>query len=80
MRALMNIVGFEYEKLDEKKQDQIETVVVTALMALLGALGVIFSFAVFTGSDIFTWNPMIALSVYFIFSGIIWGVLIIKNH
>lgn len=80
MKALMNIVGIGYERLDEKKQDEIETVIVTAVIALLAALGLIFSFAVITGSDIFNWNPIIALSAYFVFSGIIWGVLIIKNR
>jgi hypothetical protein len=80
MRELMNIVGIGCQKVDTKKQDEIETVIVTAVIALLAALGLIFSFAVLTGADIFEWNPVIALSSYFIFSGIIWGILIIKNH
>ena len=80
MKELMNIVGMGCTKIDSERQDEIETVVVTAVIALLAALGLIFSFAVMTGADIFNWNPIVAVTVYFIFAGIIWGVLIIKNH
>ena len=80
MKELMNIVGMGCARIDSEKQDEIETVVVTAVIALLAALGLIFSFAVMTGADIFNWNPIVAVTVYFIFSGVIWGVLIIKNH
>ena len=80
MKELMNIVGMGCARIDSEKQDEIETVVVTAVIALLAALGLIFSFAVMTGADIFNWNPIVAVTVYFIFAGIIWGVLIIKNH
>ena len=80
MKELMNIVGMGCTRIDSEREDEIETVVVTAVIALLAALGLIFSFAVMTGADIFNWNPIVAVTAYFIFAGIIWGVLIIKNH
>ena len=80
MKELMNIVGMGCARVDSKKQDKIEMVVVTAVIALLAALGLIFSYAVITGADIFNWNSTVAVTTYFILSGILWGVLIIKNH
>lgn len=56
-----------------------ELVLVTAIIALLASLGIVLSFAVIIGADIFTWNPVAAVSIYFILAGVIWGTLIIKN-
>lgn len=60
--------------------DRLELVVVTAVMALLAALGIMLSFAVLTGADIHVWNRTAAATVYFLLTGGIWAVLIIKNY
>lgn len=56
-----------------------ELVLVTAVIALLASLGIILSYAVVIGADIFAWNAVNAVIAYFILAGVIWGALIIKN-
>lgn len=59
--------------------DRLELVIITAVMALLAALGIMLFFAVLTGADIYVWNRTAAVTIYFLLTGVIWAILIIKN-
>lgn len=63
-----------------RNNDRLELVIITAVMALLAALGIMLSFAVLTGADIYVWNRTAAVTIYFLLTGVIWAVLIIKNY
>lgn len=56
-----------------------EMILATAVVALLAALGIVLSYAVLTGADILMWNRGMTIGMYFLITGIIWAVLIIKN-
>ena len=62
-----------------RSNDRLELVMITAVMALLAALGIMLSFAALTGADIYVWNRTAAVAIYFLLTGGIWAVLIIKN-
>lgn len=62
-----------------RSHDRLELVMITAVMALLAALGIMLIFAVLTGADIYVWNRAAAVTIYFLLAGGIWAVLIIKN-
>lgn len=62
-----------------KKNLDIETFFVTAMTALVGGIGVIAVFAVLTGTDICQWSKKGILGGYLLLSGVLWGILLLRE-
>lgn len=56
-----------------------EMILICAMMAIVGALGIVASVLVFAGKTIETCNTTILAASFCGLSGLIWGVLLIYN-
>lgn len=63
----------------QKKGLDLETILVTFVVAFAAAIGILATFAVLTGADIYQWEKEKMLGVYLIVSGSIWGGLLIDE-
>lgn len=63
----------------EKRGLDVETVLVAAITAFAGGIGIIAIFAVLTGADIHDWNMRRMLGGYLLISTLLWGFLILRE-
>lgn len=67
-----------YQKKQKRSLDA-ETVLVAAITAFAGGIGIIAVFAVLTGADIHTWNMRGMLGGYLLISTLLWGFFIVRE-
>lgn len=61
------------------KKHEIETILVSVIIGLVAAVGIIAAFAVFTSANIDDWNKTAALCGFFLLAGGITGVILLSD-
>lgn len=71
------LISYKYKK--EKQGIDIETLLVTAMTAFSGGIGMIAVFAVLTGTDICQWSKKGMIGGYLLLSAVLWGTLLFRE-
>lgn len=60
----------------EKRGLDVGTVLVTAIVAFAGGIGIMAVFAVLTGADVYAWNMRRMVGIYLLICAMLWGFLL----